>query len=625
MKLLVFFYFFMFFSVLNSHSVQASDAAEKVMAERLEVLRQDNSIPPLQLLGELEELITVSSEKRWQENQLTAVALKVEILLMLEQLVDAERLITEYLPLSKASELEFITLRFELSLLTVADAKGFNEDIVKEQNRLLEEASVIDNPWYSAAVYLSVGQSQYVNSNFEGALQSLRKAYDIYKAVNETQELSDVMNALANVYIDLNDSEGAIRFYKEAIEIKASENDQFSISILKYNLGKAYLAIDDTQKAKRAFEESKAISVSIEDSIGILWAKYSLAEIYLNENKPKLALDYFKAAAQSFEQSGDRVTFFHTLIGQVNALIKLDQLDLARQKLEKAEALLPLLNNVELTARHTYTLATLEAAFENYQAAFQAQRLYSEQESEIFKTQQAQDSEKLRIQFDVATQESRNQILESENEIKSLRITKQQEEKTFWMIIILLAVFVIIVGTVALIKVVQHRNRFKNMALRDHLTNSPNRRAILQFAQERYQEAKYTNMELSIGIIDLDHFKQINDTYGHETGDEVLKAFSEACNQTLRKQDRYGRYGGEEWLLVLSDTNHLNIQQIFDRLKLRLNEAIIDGIPDDKNITFSMGIAQFDTELDDSLQAMINRADKNLYQAKSSGRNQLSL
>lgn len=627
MKLLIFFLLSLFLLSLSTTPVQAKDLPKtKVkVAQRLEVLREDNSIPPAEILSELDGIITKSSESIWQENLLTAITLKIEILLMFERLSEAETLITEYLPQAKETSLEFIVLRLELSQLTISDAKGFSEAIVKEQQRLLNKAEAIESPRYSAAIYLSVGQSQYVNNNLEGALESLRKAYDIYRELNDTQELSGVMNALANVYIDLNDSNGAIRFYQEAIVIKEAQGDQFSVSILLFNLAKAYVAINELSKAKAALRRSEKISIALEDHLGVLWAKYMLAEVALKEDRPLIALEYFETAAESFRQSGDRTTLFHTLIGQVKALLELERQNEARAILLQANSLTPLLNNTELTVIHTQMLAKLEAADKNYEQAYKAQLLFSDQKSDIFEAQQAQKTENLRIQFDLATKENRNKILESENEIKNLKLSKQQEEKTYWLIIILLAVFIIFVGSIAFFKVLQHRNRFKNMALRDHLTNSPNRRAILLFAQERYNEAKYTDMELSIGIIDLDHFKKINDTYGHETGDETLKAFSDACNTVLRKQDRYGRYGGEEWLLVLSNTNRANIQQIFERIRTQLNQTTINGFPSDETITFSMGIAQYDPEQDDSLQTMINRADKHLYKAKSSGRNQISI
>ena len=169
----------------------------------------------------------------------------------------------------------------------------------------------------------------------------------------------------------------------------------------------------------------------------------------------------------------------------------------------------------------------------------------------------------------------------------------------------------------------KNRNWYKNLALKDHLTNAPNRRAILHNAQEYFRAARQSGISFSVALIDLDYFKKFNDLYGHEVGDEVLIAFGQVCESVLRKQDVYGRYGGEEWLLALSNTNHEEIKIIFQRIKTQFNEMKIKGVPTETTLCFSMGVAQYDRKKDKSLQVMINRADHNLYKAKDMGRDQV--
>jgi diguanylate cyclase (GGDEF)-like protein len=122
-------------------------------------------------------------------------------------------------------------------------------------------------------------------------------------------------------------------------------------------------------------------------------------------------------------------------------------------------------------------------------------------------------------------------------------------------------------------------------------------------------------------LIDLDKFKVLNDSFGHDAGDEVLKAFSKACKKSLREKDSYGRYGGEEWLVVLTDANPSHIDSVFARLREALNAQVIQGIPENHQATFSMGVAIYNADADGSINQIIKRVDTKLYSAKDQGRN----
>lgn len=100
-------------------------------------------------------------------------------------------------------------------------------------------------------------------------------------------------------------------------------------------------------------------------------------------------------------------------------------------------------------------------------------------------------------------------------------------------------------------RALRRRHRLAELALRDELTGAPNRRAVLAFAREQLSLARRLDLPLTLALIDMDRFKQINDRHGHAVGDRVLDAFVRAVSRELRGQDRLGRWGGEEWLLVV--------------------------------------------------------------------------
>ncbi len=158
----------------------------------------------------------------------------------------------------------------------------------------------------------------------------------------------------------------------------------------------------------------------------------------------------------------------------------------------------------------------------------------------------------------------------------------------------------------------------------DALTGIPNRRQMDEQLEEAiYAAANVLGANACLALADLDHFKRINDTYGHAVGDEVLKAFSQLLITSMRDTDRIYRYGGEEFLVFM---NHVDLQlaeNILDRLREKISHypLHVEGRPEPLNITVSFGIAQVCQN--ESLRSLIRRADAALYQAKKSGRNRV--
>jgi len=155
---------------------------------------------------------------------------------------------------------------------------------------------------------------------------------------------------------------------------------------------------------------------------------------------------------------------------------------------------------------------------------------------------------------------------------------------------------------------------------RDTLTGAENRIGMLTRLRELRELVKRGVQKCSIVIMDLDHFKKINDTYGHPAGDQVLMAWVSYIKQHLRTYDRVYRYGGEEFLLSFPSTNLQTGQDLIERLRKGLSEVAI-GADETKSImvTASFGITELDPSV--SIEESINRADRALYAAKKAGRN----
>ena len=164
--------------------------------------------------------------------------------------------------------------------------------------------------------------------------------------------------------------------------------------------------------------------------------------------------------------------------------------------------------------------------------------------------------------------------------------------------------------------------RIQTLATRDELTGLLNRRAMLEALTNEAQRVQRGGGPMSLALIDLDHFKRINDTHGHAAGDRVLRGFAEIAREGLRGTDVLSRWGGEEFMLLLPATGAPAALVCIERMRIRLAATPFDDIAPGLTATFSAGFAQCLGDAD--LEHAIERADQAMYKAKAEGRNRTS-
>jgi diguanylate cyclase len=164
--------------------------------------------------------------------------------------------------------------------------------------------------------------------------------------------------------------------------------------------------------------------------------------------------------------------------------------------------------------------------------------------------------------------------------------------------------------------------RIEELAELDELTGSFNRRCIMRMLDDAIARARRIKTPCSIALIDLDWFKRINDAFGHITGDEVLRTFAITIFANIRTIDRFGRYGGEEFLLVLPDTPDDDAVRMLDRLRAIIADLDWSAFSPGMRVTISAGIATL--KPDETPETFLARADSALYAAKARGRNRIA-
>ena len=170
--------------------------------------------------------------------------------------------------------------------------------------------------------------------------------------------------------------------------------------------------------------------------------------------------------------------------------------------------------------------------------------------------------------------------------------------------------------------------RLRRLAVTDTLTGAYNRQYLNQSLPTELATAIERGWPLSIAMIDVDHFKQINDRYGHDVGDRVLASVARVLRNAIRSDDMLVRYGGEEFLAVLPRTDCRQAWEVGERMRHQFETRPLDASGHPISVHVSVGIAQYgqsDDQADDAVKALIRRADRALYRAKNRGRNRVEI
>ncbi|MCD6172735.1 MAG: diguanylate cyclase [Sulfurimonas sp.] len=190
-----------------------------------------------------------------------------------------------------------------------------------------------------------------------------------------------------------------------------------------------------------------------------------------------------------------------------------------------------------------------------------------------------------------------------------------------YKIILALSLFFVLLITVLIYSFLIHSRNLKEELQFDALTKVFTRKHFMYLAENDYKKAKELGNEICIVMMDIDFFKNVNDTYGHQCGDDVLKEMSELVSHSIRKLDFVGRYGGEEFILVIN-ADSKNTKKVIENIRKKVQEYLFCG-EENLKITASFGIAE--GTLDKLLDDTIKKADIALYRSKDEGRNRVTI
>lgn len=499
-----------------------------------------------------------------------------------------------------------ITATHKADFASLVESREYAKKAISCAESVTDELSRAYVREYAAFTLIAGDTDEYAKAQplFEYARQ-------VYKKHNiKFRELS-VRFGLSRVYLSLRSSKDAfVETLAVFEETKATGIAPSFEAYMAYQAGVMALHEKEYVKAIELLQFSEKKSEALKESSGLHLSKYMRAKVYVAMHKWDEAIKLLNEQLPLLKKEGYLREYSMGSAALERAL--------AAKGYSNADELwkqvdMSVINTPErLVAVYTYRAEALDA-LGRYKEAYESQKQLLAELEKMYKS----SSDKR-----LANMASEYQLDKKEIEINKLKLEKQVSEASeqishakqqYWI-----SLLVLLFSVSAFIA--WRQNKFKkealHLALTDVGTGAPNRRAILQKLELMYN----LNTPCLVGIADLDHFKRINDTFGHDTGDAVLETFYASCVGVLNRYEFVGRFGGEEWLFVLPGDSLDDVQRIHLSVTQELKKnCALRNLPLD--ITFSLGVAPLNTAT--SVAKAIKDADENLYIAKHTGRNKV--
>lgn len=468
--------------------------------------------------------------------------------------------------------------------------------------------------------YAVLGELRSVQGLLREALEALENAQRLFEQADMPGHALYNRATLGNTYRRLGDFERALNYY-EPLGAAFERNGQraYQAQVL-LETGQVYADQGRYTEAINAYRQAQntyqRLGVSTEAKLANLSLISALQKNGENEEALRLAAELKPLLRSIKDDYGLRLLSLDEAAAQL-AL---------KRPAEALATLAPLLKTVDKElnpqrqARLWQIQAKAQAELHRWSEALDSYQRFNIAHRAAQKQQLERDELRYRLRNKSADIEEEHRRLQQEDTLRKQTLAQLQDSQAWQKTALLMGAALLVLLTVFGVRLLGKARLWSLLASTDELTGLANRRQIEQLAREALQGSE--SRAFSIVLFDIDHFKKINDVYGHACGDRVLQQVARASADALREQDEVGRVGGEEFLVFLIDANEAAALIVAERLRkaianLRFDEA------EALRVTISLGIACRREE--QRLDALVARADAALYRAKNAGRDQVAL
>lgn len=458
-----------------------------------------------------------------------------------------------------------------------------------------------------AASLNNSGLVYYDLARYDDALECYFQGIKICEEDHNLAVLSSTLNNLGLVYERLGDLDRALECQQRALEIKRSLDNLQGISGSLNNLGSLYQSMGRLDEARDCHQQALVLNRQASYRHGEAVTLINLGELHQIGGDLEQALECFNQALDVLRQAGDRYAEAETLLDVGANYQKRGMPAQALSFLLHAQSLAVMLQSNDLIARSHEALATAYEEQKDFERALTHYKAFHQAQAAVFTAESDHRRHLLQIQSEIEQAQREAEIHRLRNvELAQAYRDLEQSDKHKEALLFTLR---------------QQAEQLERLTREDSLTGVANRRHLDQQAELEFERAQRFSHSLCAAMLDIDDFKQINDRFSHLAGDAVLRAVAQTLRSGCRSVDMVGRYGGEEFLILLVETGLPNGLALCERLRQAIETYHWLPLHPDLKVTVSIGVADNANVAD--LQAQLSLADARLYRAKQAGKNRV--
>jgi diguanylate cyclase (GGDEF)-like protein len=527
------------------------------------------------------------------------------------------------LALLPAGDMSDLAVRMRTVRALVSTNVGGIDAASAELTRVID--AVRDRPLALGCVLRDRGWLNYRDGNPDQALDDLLRAYALLRRNASREEAMVAAGRLSMAQFSVRDYKQALSLVDETIAFFREQKAPIRLATALDRRSAILKADRRLDEALIAATEALRIHEGIGDRVGTGLSQMRMCGVEIDRNSLKEAARWCDRAELTLSQtSGMDDNDYRTLAALRGRLL----LALGKSKEAVAQfdrAIAPGGAQPADDIAELYELRSrAHAAVGNYSAAFTDQGEYLRRMREQGTLDRIREVAQLRVQFENDQDKQNIVLLEKDKKLAEERLNSQTRTTQLVAIAGLAGLITAFFLGYALLSNRRHRAELIRLAERDELTGLLNRRAIVRKAVELLTRARESKGTLIIGLIDLDHFKSINDRFGHAVGDQFLQRFAAALRTSLHTREVFGRYGGEEFLVLFPDASLDQARQSAEKLRANLREQRLRVDDQDVSVTLSLGLASYESG-DVLFDQIARRADIALYVAKTQGRDRIEV
>lgn len=450
------------------------------------------------------------------------------------------------------------------------------------------------------------------------AMIDFQRARATYRAAGIGHEIEPLMLSIAVGYRRMGDFVQTERYLTSAIARMQDKQDWEALATNYIQLGFLHAESGAPDKAQAAFRQAIDLAGKHADPYSVNSARLGLASTQITLGEPDAALDTLAKARTGFVAQKDESNKDMLLILTGQALARQGEHAAALTNYEMALPLVKRNGNDRYLAEIYKLRAASQEALGHAGTALEDYKRYTDLQMKLQGKMRLEQSRMMEYEYEIRRRDFENRQLRADAQARELQVIALERVRHWQTLsLVLAALFVVLLSSLAFRQWNKSRS-LRNLTMTDPLTSVASRIGIEREAEQAISMSTRTDTPLSLLMLDLDHFKAINDRYGHAAGDRVLRETAATWHAQLRGRDPLGRIGGEEFVVVCADTSLDQALLVAARLREATHALRFDDIDPALQVSVSIGAASH--KQGETRDELFARADAALYRAKQRGR-----